>query len=115
MINVIARVKAAAGSENRLQDVLTACVEPTRQETGCHLYVLHQGVDDPTLFMFYETWTDKAALDAHMQTPHFKRLATDSAALVDGEVDISVLHAFLFICPEPCCPRYVVGEKPLSL
>lgn len=42
----------------------------TRKEPGCLHYRFYQDIDDPNAFFVYERWTDGAALDAHMKTPH---------------------------------------------
>ena len=44
--------------------------EETRKEAGCLHYRFYQDIDDPNTFFVYERWTDGAALDAHMKTPH---------------------------------------------
>ena len=74
MFSLVARFKATAGHEEALKAALLPCVAPTRAEAGCHTYVLHQAAEDPALFIFYEVWRDQAALDAHMESAHFKRL-----------------------------------------
>ena len=91
MLTVVARLKAAPGHEGDLRPILEACVAPTRAEDGCHTYVLHQGVEQKDLFVFTETWRDKAALDRHMETAHFKRLLADSKPHLAGALDVAML------------------------
>jgi len=71
-LTIIAFIKAKAGMEDKAKQELMALVGPTRAENGCIDFDLHQVTDDKALFMFYENWTSKAALDAHMQAPHIK-------------------------------------------
>jgi quinol monooxygenase YgiN len=33
---------------------------------------MHQGATDPSLFLFHENWTSKAALEAHFETPRIR-------------------------------------------
>jgi quinol monooxygenase YgiN len=73
-IVLTAAVKAKAGQEEAVKEVLLAMVQPTRQEAGCLCYNLHQSKSDPTQFMFYEQWASKEALDAHGKTPHMKAM-----------------------------------------
>jgi quinol monooxygenase YgiN len=73
-IRVAAFLHAAQGQEAAVEHACLACVEPTRQEAGNDLYVLHRDAQDPSLFVFIEHWKSKQALDQHMQTPHFKTL-----------------------------------------
>lgn len=49
-------------------------VEKTRQEKECISYHLFTDQKDPGHFIFIEEWPDRAALDAHCQTEHFRRL-----------------------------------------
>ncbi len=49
-------------------------VELTRQEPLCISYDLFVDQKDPGHFIFVETWPDRAALDKHCATEHFRRL-----------------------------------------
>jgi quinol monooxygenase YgiN len=66
--------QAAPGHEEKLGAALHALVVPTREEPGCLVYELHFDPDDPAKFMFYEKFANQAALDYHLNTPHFKNL-----------------------------------------
>ena len=69
-LNVVAVLKAKAGSEAVLQQALSALVEPTRAEAGCISYELFVSAVDPTTMITIELWRSQSDLDAHMQTPH---------------------------------------------
>jgi len=73
-LTVVAAFQARPGKEIDLKNALISLIAPTRQEAGCINYDLHQLPDDPAKFLFYENWQSKAHLDAHMQTPHLKKL-----------------------------------------
>ena len=75
LLTVIARMHAKAGKEQELRDALVALVEPTSKEKGYVNYDLHQGVEDPRWFFFYENWDSAADLDAHLQAPHLVEFA----------------------------------------
>jgi len=64
---------AKSGQEDALAAELMALVAPTRAEPGCLLYTLHRSSDNPAEFLFYEAWVDKAAYEAHRQTPHMQQ------------------------------------------
>ena len=49
-------------------------VECTRREPHCISYELFVDQKDPGHFIFIEAWPDRAALDAHCATEHFRRL-----------------------------------------
>ena len=40
---------------------------PTRAEAGCINYDFHIDAADPCVFVFYENWTDRAALEDVIQ------------------------------------------------
>jgi len=73
-ITVVATFQARPGKEAELKKALAGLVAPTRQETGCLNYDLHASPEDPAKFLFYENWTSKATLDAHLQSAHVKAL-----------------------------------------
>jgi len=73
-LTVIATFQARHGKETALREALIGLIAPTRKEAGCINYDLHESPEDPAKFLFHENWTNKAALDAHMQTPHIQKL-----------------------------------------
>jgi quinol monooxygenase YgiN len=84
MLVVIAKIKAKAGKERELAEVLGKFPAPTRREAGCIQYDLHVDRDDPSSFVFYERWADEAALAAHLKTPHITAGFAAMDALIDG-------------------------------
>ena len=73
-LTVVATFEARPGKEAELRAALIGLVAPTRKEAGCINYDLHISTESPAKFLFYENWTGKAALDAHMLTPHIQAL-----------------------------------------
>jgi quinol monooxygenase YgiN len=92
LLTVIATMRARSGKEEELRDALLALVEPTSQEDGYVNYDLHQGVEDPALFCFYENWESGEALDAHLQAPHLTALAARLEELLDGGAEGLVIR-----------------------
>lgn len=89
-LSVVAYVEAKPGMEEQVKNCLHALVEPTRNEAGCFNYDLHQSEDNPALFVFYENWTNKAALDQHLETPHVKAFLDQADTLLAKPVDITL-------------------------
>jgi quinol monooxygenase YgiN len=83
LLTVIAFMKAAPGKETELKTELEALIEPTSQEDGYVNYDLHQGIEDPSTFFFYENWQSPAQLDAHLAAPHLVRFAGMIGDLLD--------------------------------
>ncbi len=75
MVVLIARYYVQTG---RGDDVAAALREMAplvkEHEPGCLLYHANRSRDNADLFILYEQYEDAAALDAHRNTPHFKRL-----------------------------------------
>lgn len=89
-LTVVARVKAKPGKEEEVRKELLALTGPTRSEPGCINYDLHQDLDNPSVFMFYENWKSKEDLDKHMETAHFKAWREKAEILLDGPSDVTL-------------------------
>ena len=83
LLTVIAYMKAAPGKEAELKAALEALIEPTSKEEGYINYDLHQSVEDPGRFFFYENWESAEHLDAHLAAPHLVHFAEIMAGLLD--------------------------------
>jgi len=82
-LTVIAHIRAKAGQESRVRQILEGLLAPTRAEVGCINYDLHQSQSDPALFVFYENWESEGHLEAHAGSAHiqsFRRLADETLA-----------------------------------
>ena len=55
-----------------MKQVVAEATVPSLVEEGCQIYRWSQGVDDPTIFLLYMEWRDKACFEAHVATPHVK-------------------------------------------
>ncbi len=89
-LTVVARFKAKPGMEETVQKALMALVGPTRSEAGCINYDLHQSQEDKTLFLLYENWTSKKALDEHLAMPYLKGLLDRAEEILAEPVHISL-------------------------
>lgn len=69
-LTVLARVHAKEDAVEKVKQECLALVAPSRAEQGCINYDLHQSNEDPTLFVFYENWASREALDRHLLTAH---------------------------------------------
>ena len=83
LLTVVAYMKAAPGKRDELKKELEALIAPTTAEDGYVNYDLHQGVEDPDVFIFYENWESGAKLDAHLATGHLVRFADIMGDLLD--------------------------------
>ena len=63
---------AKSGSEEKMKELLSAMVKPSKAESGCVFYEIFQYENEPRRFMAVETWADEAALDGHKASAHYK-------------------------------------------
>jgi (4S)-4-hydroxy-5-phosphonooxypentane-2,3-dione isomerase len=54
-------------------------------EPGCRQFDVCRDAAEPALFFLYELYDDEAALQAHLESAHFRRLDATSAAWVAGK------------------------------
>jgi quinol monooxygenase YgiN len=79
---VVAIFRAAPGRFDDLEAELTALIAPTRAEAGCQRYELNRATSEAGVLYFTEIWSSPAAHEAHLATPHIRRLLTVVADLV---------------------------------
>jgi len=63
---------AKEGSEDKMKELLSAMVIPSKAEDGCEFYEIVQYENNRRKFMAIETWRDEAALDGHKASEHYK-------------------------------------------
>jgi quinol monooxygenase YgiN len=73
---------------------LSALVEPTRAETACLDYDLHQSLDDTDVWFVYENWSSAEGLSLHMQSEHVRAFLRAAPDLIADDID---LHQFAMI------------------
>jgi len=91
-VTLIAKIKAKQGSQDQLEAAFHDMIRKVRvAEPGCQAYILHKSNDDPTQFVWYETYTDQAAFDNHRRTEHMKEMQTRIANLLEGRAQVEML------------------------
>jgi quinol monooxygenase YgiN len=80
MIYLVSTAHLKPGTRDKCLAPARAVIAASRQEAGCIAYDLNFSVTDPDRMVFIEVWKDRAALDEHFQTPHFR---TWRAAIAD--------------------------------
>lgn len=81
---VTAIIEAKEGKAEKLQELLTANILPSRNEKGCIQYDLFRGGKDSeqSTFILHEQWTSKEAFDLHFQMPYMKELSSKIKDLI---------------------------------
>jgi quinol monooxygenase YgiN len=90
---VVGSFTANPGKEADLQQAFEDLVAPTHAESGCILYALHRGSDDPGRLVFIERWASREELNAHLESDHIKHVLTRAEELWGDNGDITVYEA----------------------
>ncbi len=81
-LTIIANITAIEGKIDLVKSELKKLIDVTRAEDGCVNYDLHQDIQNPAHFMFYENWETRELWEKHMGNQHLK----DYLAATDGAV-----------------------------
>jgi quinol monooxygenase YgiN len=88
-LTIIAKLRAKPGMEARVRETFSVLRGPTHQEAGCVYYEMHQSLEDPREFVFYENWTSAVHLDEHLKAPHVQAAFATVPEILDGPIEIS--------------------------
>jgi quinol monooxygenase YgiN len=94
-IKVVAREKIQSGKKEEVFEIFREMMELTRKEKGCISYALHEALDDSEVIAMIEVWENKESLDAHMESPHFKRLIPKVRACIAEPSRIEIFREVL--------------------
>lgn len=90
-LHVVATIPVKAEHVDAIRGALTELATATRQEPGCLAYDLYESAAAPGVFVTVERWTDQAALDEHMQSPHVAAAFAAAGDALAGDVAIHPL------------------------
>jgi quinol monooxygenase YgiN len=96
VLTVVAKLRAANGKGDALAALLVEqAAVVRREEPGCLVYRPHRSAKDPELFLFYETYQDDAAFDAHRKAPHLAafRERREREGLTEGPVEVEIYRS----------------------
>jgi len=72
MISIIAKMIIKEGKTKEAMASIKELMYGIANEKGTVLYTMNRDRKKPNTFIFMERYIDKAALDAHTKTPHFR-------------------------------------------
>lgn len=82
-INVVATIIVKKDFIEFVKNELLKLILPTQKENGFVKYDLHQSIDQPEIFVFYEEWLSRELLDTHLKSHHIY----EYMANVEGKID----------------------------
>ncbi|BAJ26303.1 MULTISPECIES: putative quinol monooxygenase [Kitasatospora] len=83
-VTVIALLKAAPGAEQQVRAQALSLVAPSRAEAGNISYQAYVHPEDPSAWLVFEEWEDRAAFDAHLASPHLTEALAAGPGLLLG-------------------------------
>jgi quinol monooxygenase YgiN len=95
MVSVIAKLPM---KEEKVQEAIAAIKELMKEvakEDGTVLYTLNRDAKNPNTLVFMERYKDKAAVDTHSGTPHFKAFFAKAAEFLAGRPEIVIMEEIL--------------------
>jgi (4S)-4-hydroxy-5-phosphonooxypentane-2,3-dione isomerase len=66
----------------RFMALLLANAREARKEPGCRQFEVLVDTSDATKLLLFEVYNDEKALEAHQQTPHFKKYLAEAVPLL---------------------------------
>ena len=87
---IVAHIRLPVENLDAARAAIAPLVAATLAEEGCISYAFAQDVSDPSVLRISEIWASRAALDAHMQAPHFAdwRVAAGSLGITERQIKI---------------------------
>lgn len=78
-LTIVAVIMVDPTKVGAIKPLFKLMIAGTLSEAGCVQYDLHQDNQDPSRFLFYETWATQELWQDHMSAPHVKAFqsATD--------------------------------------
>ena len=84
-VTIVVQFKTEAGQEDRAKEIVDRILPNVLAEEGNVNVMMFQAPENPTRFLFVETFTSREAEKAHTQTDYMQRFYREIAAPLDGE------------------------------
>ena len=97
MLGLIAKIPVQQGKVEEAIEMFRGLMAQVAKEEGTMSYTLNRSDKDPNTLVVMERYKDKAALDFHSSTPHFKEFSSKLPAVLAGKPDIRVMEEVLSI------------------
>lgn len=78
------------GAKEKLLVLVSRLIEPSRLEVGCINYSFYEDQFSPGVFLFYEEWQSREAIDAHFSKPYFVSFMEQFPVLIEGKPEIKI-------------------------
>ena len=93
MLIVTGSIAARADTIEDLRQASLEHVARSRAEPGCLEHGVSLDANDGLRLVFFERWTDRAALDAHFKVPASRAFAAQAGKLAARPPDLAIYEA----------------------
>ncbi len=76
-LRIVASIQAKPEHIDAVAQAVKKVVAPSRAEAGNLQYDLHESLEIPGTFVFFERWLSREVLTEHEATPHFQQLVAE--------------------------------------
>ena len=90
MVIVVAKIKAKAGEEGKVEKALRDVLPKVREEEGTLEYLLNRSQGDHSMFMVLEKYKDMDAFMVHGSTPYLAEMFAEIMPFLDGELSVEL-------------------------
>ena len=90
MIVVVAKIKAKAGEEEKVEKALRGVLPKVREEEGTISYTLNKSQSDPSTFMVLEKYRDMDAFVFHSSTQYLAEMFAEIVPVLDGDLAVEL-------------------------
>lgn len=92
MLTVIAKIPVKEGKMDEALAAFGELIAKVASEEGTVLYSLNRDKAQPDVLVVVEQYKDKAALDVHSSSPHFKAFFAAAGAFIGGKPEMSIME-----------------------
>ena len=90
MINVVAKIKAKAGDEGKVEQALQNAIPKVTAEEGTLSYTLSKAQSDPSLYLVLEKYKDMDAFMFHSSQDYVMEMIMAISPLLDGDLIVEM-------------------------
>lgn len=92
MIGIVAKLTIKDGAQAQFENLANQLVTQSREEAGCKGYTLWK-TEQACVYAFVEYYADESAIQAHMQSEHYRQIGRQLGPLMEGKPEIMRLMA----------------------
>ncbi len=85
MYGLYGKLIAQAGKRAEFVELMTQAAALVGKFPGCHLYIIHEDLEDETTIWTYELWDDKRAHDESLKDEQVRALISEATPLMGGK------------------------------